>query len=168
MTSKTKATDQRTTIAKTAVERAHEGEGWTPASAERQAEVRKRAAKPKAKAATKAKKHSDADRAVAQRAEELHRARGGKWSVGPVQAKRARAALGDRQAVDVLATSLARGRKVASGEEKVPKSDRPESFAAFSDSMTDPFVRGRGAAAFLVALAEEEAAGDSPGPRRKA
>jgi hypothetical protein len=86
---------------------------------------------------------------VARRAEEL---RGRPRTVGPVQVQRVQDALGRRDPMDVLGLSTRRAKQYAHGDVSVPAEER-SSLRLFSVGMADPFCKGRGAAAILLALA---------------
>ena len=112
------------------------------------------AAKPPAsaevKAAAKAKaKYSPELKAAAKRAEVL---RGKARTVGPVQVKRVKSALADRKPLDALGMTIKDAGAYAGGNTEVKASDK---LKEFSKEMADPFCRGRGAAAILLALHEQ-------------
>jgi hypothetical protein len=71
--------------------------------------------------------------------------------VGPVQVIRVREALGKRDPLKVLDMPLTKAKAFAGGDKSVKASD---SLKAFSDELADPFCKGRGAAAILLALAD--------------
>jgi len=143
-----------------AIEAVEAADAKVPASPEVKAEEnvtdaeRKKAAKATAKKIGVKKattgKYAAAEKAQAKRAEAL---RGKARSVGPVQVIRVREGLGKRKPLDVLDMPITKAKAFAGGDTSVTASD---SLTEFSATMTDPFCRGRGAAAILLALHESE------------
>lgn len=88
-------------------------------------------------------------KALARRAEEL---RGRPRTVGPVQVQRVKEALGSKDPLEALGMPIGRAKEYASGKVGIPRDER-KALRDFSDGFADPFCRGRGAAAILLALA---------------
>jgi hypothetical protein len=102
------------------------------------------------KAAAKAKaKYSPELKAAAKRAEEL---RGKARTVGPVQVQRVQSALAGRKPLDALGMTIKDATAYAGGSADVKASDKLKELGT---EMADPFCRGRGAAAILLALHEQ-------------
>jgi len=102
------------------------------------------------KAAAKAKaKYAPELKAAAKRAEQL---RGKSRTVGPIQVQRVQSALAGRKPLEVLGMTLKDATAFADGSADVKASDK---LKEFSKQMADPFCRGRGAAAILLALHEQ-------------
>jgi hypothetical protein len=102
------------------------------------------------KAAAKAKaKYSPELKAAAKCAEEL---RGKARTVGPVQVQRVQSALAGRKPLDALGMTIKDATAYAGGSADAKASDK---LKGFSKEMADPFCRGRGAAAILLALHEQ-------------
>jgi hypothetical protein len=92
-------------------------------------------------------KYAAAEKAQAKRAVAL---RGKARTAGPVQVLRVRDALGKRDPLKVLDMPISKAKAYAGGDKSVKPS---ASLVAFSEGMADPFCKGRGAAALLLALA---------------
>jgi hypothetical protein len=95
----------------------------------------------------KSPKYSAELKAQAKRAVAL---RGKERTAGPVQVQRVADALGKRDPLKVLDMPLTKAKAYAGGDKDAKPS---ESLAEFGAAMADPFCKGRGAAAILLALA---------------
>ena len=112
-----------------------------------EAKTKGKATKPAAKKSTAKPKYDAALKATAKRAETL---RGRARTIGPVQVLRVKDALGKEDPATILGMPLPRAKAFASGDKSVKQ---PDSLKGFSAKLADPFCRGRGAAAILLALA---------------